>query len=200
MNPEADTFQNPAQDILKVWMEVYEREFRRFLNMPQLGLTRFYQERTGEVLDKTNLFQAKVAEFLSLLFLPLEKSFKAMPERIEELTKCGKSCGTKDYYQIWIKTLEDYYVTLLKSPEFVRVMNGILEALEELTTSRAEFQRAFLQAFSIPSYADLDDLSKEFYQLKKRVKELSREMDHLARINRESGIPGWTENSDHQNE
>ena len=74
-------FENLDQEAFKAWSEVYEKEFRQFLHMPQLGLTRFYQERMSEAVDKFNVFQGKMSEFLSLLYLPFEKSSKVMQDQ-----------------------------------------------------------------------------------------------------------------------
>ncbi len=170
--------ENQGLDTFKTWIDVYEKEFRKFLTTPQLGLTRYYQERMREVLDKFNLFQAKMSEFTYSLFGPMEESFKVMRERVEELTRGGKLPeDPKEYYQMWIKILEDYYSNWFRSSEYARIMNGTLGALEEFTGARQKFLEGFLQTLSVPSYTDLDDLSKEFYELKKRVKELAKKIE-----------------------
>lgn len=172
--------ENPALDAFRAWMDAYEKEFRKFVTAPPLGLTRYYQERTSEVLDKFNLFQAKMSEFTYSLFRPMEESFKTMLQRIEELTQGGKlPDNPKEYYQIWIKILEGYYLNWFRSPEYFRVMNSTLDALEELTKARQRFLEYFLQTLSVPSYTDFDDLSKEFYELKKRVKALANKIEQL---------------------
>lgn len=170
--------ENPGLQMFKAWIDVYEKEFRKFLTTPQLGLTRYYQERMREVLDKFNLFQAKMSEFAYSLFRPMEESFKVMRERVEELTRGGKLPeNPKEYYQMWIKILEDDYLNWFRSSEYARIMNGALDALEEFTGARQKFLQGFLQTLSVPSYTDLDDLSKELYELKKRVKELAKKIE-----------------------
>lgn len=174
-NADLYASQNPGLALLRAWVDVYENEFRKFLAPPQLGLTRYYQERIREVLDKFNLFQAKMSEFTYSLFRPMEESFKALPQRVEELTRCGEfSCNPKEYYQVWIRILEDYYSNWFRSSEYSQIMNSTLDALEELTKARQKFLESFLQTLSVPSYTDFDDLSKELYELKKRVKELEK--------------------------
>ncbi len=173
-NANLSASQNPGAPF-KAWVDVYENEFRKFLTAPQLGLTRYYQERMHEVLDKFNLYQAKMSEFTYSLFRPMEESFKALRKKVEELTWSGKlPDNPKEYYQIWIKLLEGYYLNWFRSPEYSQTMNSTLDALEELTKARQKFLEYFLQTVSVPSYSDFDDLSKEFYELKKRVKELEK--------------------------
>ena len=40
---EAYTFEDLDENAFRAWNEIYEKEFRQFFNIPQLGLTRFYQ-------------------------------------------------------------------------------------------------------------------------------------------------------------
>jgi polyhydroxyalkanoate synthase subunit PhaE len=178
----------PGQELFKVWIDIYEKEFRQFFTMPQLGLTRFHQERMGEVLDKYNLFQARMGEFISFLMRPMDKSFQAMQVRLKESADRGDpSEDSKHTYQMWIKTLEDYYMSLLKSPDYLQVMKNALEAMSEFTMARQRFLQGFLQLFSIPTYADIDDISKEVYDLKKQVQTLSKRKAARAFTQREGG-------------
>jgi len=86
---EAYNFDNLDQDVFKALTEIYEKELRQYLKIPPLGLTRFYQERFNELLDKHNLFETTLAEFLSILYLPMEKSFRVLQEKLQEMARKG---------------------------------------------------------------------------------------------------------------
>jgi hypothetical protein len=75
---EAYQFENLDDSVFKIWSETYEQNFRQFLNIPQLGLTRLYQERMNRAADEFNLLQEAVAEFMYMLYLPMEKSLQIM--------------------------------------------------------------------------------------------------------------------------
>ena len=55
----AFNFDNLDREVFKAWTEIYEKEFQQFFHIPQLGLTRFYQEKFNETLDKHNRFQSQ---------------------------------------------------------------------------------------------------------------------------------------------
>jgi hypothetical protein len=172
---EAYKFENLDQDAFKAWMEIYEKEFRQFLNIPPLGLTRFYQERMARFADKFNLLQGTIAEFMYLVYLPMEKSLKVMQEKLEALTKDGKLPeNSQDYYRMWLKILEGHYMTLFKSSEYTQVLSNTLNAMEDYMVARQELFRDTLQTFQMPTNKDMDDLYKELYRLKKRVKQLEK--------------------------
>ncbi len=168
---------NPALDLCAAWTELYEKEVHRYLSIPPLGLVRFHQERMREVWDKFNLLQGRTMRFLSSLTLPLEKSFKGAQEKLDELNRKGKiSQDPKEYYQTWIKVLEDYYLAFLRSSEYRQTMEGALSALAEFMIARQKFFQSFLQMNSIATTAELDDLSRDFYLMKKKMREMERKL------------------------
>jgi class III poly(R)-hydroxyalkanoic acid synthase PhaE subunit len=180
---KAYSFEGLKADTFKGWAEFYEKEIRPFLKTPPVGLTRFYQERANEAIDKLNKFQVDMAEFLHLLGLPVEKSLRVMQEKIEEEAKEGKlSENFKDYYDMWIKILEGHYMTLFKSPEYIRVQSRTLNAIEEYKAAREKVLVDILQFLPIPTNRDMDELYKEFHELKKTVKELAKKFKKLESL------------------
>ncbi len=173
---EAYKFENLDQNAFTLWNELYEKEFRQFLHLPQLGLTRFYQERVGRTVDEFNIFQAKLAEFLHIFFLPMEKSSKVMQEKLTEMAEAGElPDDSKAYYQMWIKILEGHYMTLFKSPEYASAMGQTLNALEDYKMTSEKVIEDILEMFPVPTQKDMDELYKEIYLLKKKVKALEKE-------------------------
>jgi class III poly(R)-hydroxyalkanoic acid synthase PhaE subunit len=175
---EAYKFENLDQNAFTLWNELYEKEFRQFLHLPQLGLTRFYQERVGRAVDEFNIFQAKVAEFLHIFFLPMEKSYKVMQEKLTEMAEAGElPDDSKAYYQMWIKILEGHYMTLFKSPEYVNAMGQTLNSLENYKMTAEKVIEDILGMLPVPTQKDMDELYKEIYLLKKKVKALEKEKE-----------------------
>lgn len=175
-------FENLDQEAFKAWLEIYEKEFRQFLHVPQLGLIRFYQERANEALDRFNILQATMAEFISVLYLPFEKSAKVMQERLGEMAESGKLPEkTKDYYRAWVKILEGHYLNLFKSPEYTDLMARTLNAMENYMIARRRVMEDALQSLPLPTLKDVDECYKEIYYLKKRVKELEKQNKEVER-------------------
>ena len=159
------------------WLEAYRQDIQKLLNVPQLGLTRAYQERAAEFIDKLNIFQGKSSEFFIMLFLPIEKSLKVMQEQMEqELENDELSADFKHYYQIWLKTLEGHYMTLFTSPEYVKCMHETLGSLEDLSNARQGYLQDALKSLPVPTNQDMDELYKEVYQLKKQLRQLKKEL------------------------
>lgn len=175
---EAFKFENLDENAFRAWSDIYEKEFRQFFNIPQLGLTRFRQEKLNHVLDRSVIFQSTFAEFLRLLYLPVTHSLTVMQEKLGEMLESESLPeDAKTYYQMWIKTLEGHYMVLFKSPEYVEILGKTLESMSKLTKSRNEVLEDMLAEVPIPKQKEMDDLYQELYLLKKRVKTLEKKAD-----------------------
>ncbi|MFO7569990.1 MAG: poly(R)-hydroxyalkanoic acid synthase subunit PhaE [Smithellaceae bacterium] len=175
---EAYNFDNLDQDIFKALTDIYEKELRQYLKIPPLGLTRFYQERFNELLDKHNLFETTLAEFMSILYLPMEKSFKVLQEKLQRMAEEGNlPKESKESYGMWLKILEGHYMNLFKSREYTEALHRTLNRMEDFIIAKDEAMRDFLQLLPVVTHKDMDDLYKEFHLLKKRVSKLEKQLD-----------------------
>ncbi|MFZ0612675.1 MAG: poly(R)-hydroxyalkanoic acid synthase subunit PhaE [Desulfobacterales bacterium] len=172
---QAYSFENLDEDVFKAWTDIYEKEFRQFFNLPQLGLTRFYQEKFNQAVDKFNRFQASFGEFMTVFFMPMEKSFKVLQDEVSKLAEVGKLPEDANaIYRLWIKILEGHYMTLYKSPEYLSVMHKTLSALEDFFIARETITQDMLKGMAIPTQKDLDELYREIYFLKKRIRKFEK--------------------------
>jgi len=169
------TFESLDEDPFKPWIELYEKEFRQFANLPQLGLARFYQEKMNRAIDTFNIFQSQMAKFTHLLYLPVEKSFLVLQEKLSELADQGELPeDSKTYYQMWIKILEGHYMTLFQSPEYIEALSQTLDSFANFSSARREILQDYLKMFPIPTQKEMDELYKEIYLLKKRIRKLEK--------------------------
>jgi len=174
---EAYQFEDLDQELFKALRDIYINELQPYLKIPPLGLTRFYQERINELLDKHNIFEMTLSEFLSILYLPVEKSFKVFQEKFKQMVEEGHlATTTKESYSMWLKILEGHYMNLFKSADYTEAMHRVLNHLEDYLVVRNEVIQDFLQLMPVVTHKDIDDLYKEFHLLKKRVKEIEKRM------------------------
>ncbi len=172
---EAYHFENLDQDVFKAFSEVYEKEIQQYFKIPPLGLTRFYQERFNELINRHNIFETTLAEFLSILYLPIEKSFKVFQEKLQQMAEEGNiPTATKENYAMWVKILEGHYMNLFKSTDYTEALHRVLKHFENFMIVRNETMQDYLQMLPVVTNKDIDDLYKEFHLLKKRVNKLEK--------------------------
>jgi len=168
-------FAHLDKEALHMWGDLYDNEFRKFLNIPQLGLTRFHQEKINQLNDRFTIFQTAMAEFLQLLLTPFEKSFVTMQEKLGNLAEKGEVPeDSKIVYNMWIKALEGHYMTLFKTPEYISAITKTLDSMEDYTSARQDVTDDILKLFSMPTKKDMDEVYKEQYMLKKRLRTLEK--------------------------
>ncbi len=174
---EAYKFEGIDESIFKVWAEIYEKEFSQFFNIPQLGLTRSYQEKMNRCADLYNRYQSSMAEFLRFLSLPLARSFAAMQEKIGELAENGELPeDPKALYHMWIKVLEGHYMTLYQSSEYHQMLGNTLGALSSYSKAKREVMEDVLSVLPVACQSEIDDMAREIYELKKTVRELKKSL------------------------
>lgn len=164
-----------ARAALQAWMNVYEQEYSRLFNVPQLGLTRVYQERASRALDSFNRFQGAFGELFLTLLEPMEKSMEQVQEKVEAMQEEEGQVSLHDQYKMWIKYMEGHYMTMYQSEEYNRIMNRALEAYEAFAADRKEVMEDMLKGLPVPTQREMDDLYRELYELKKRLRKYERE-------------------------
>jgi class III poly(R)-hydroxyalkanoic acid synthase PhaE subunit len=161
------------RDFFKNWLAAYEQTWQPLLQMPQLGLTRGYQEKAARLMDKFQIFLAALADFLFGLYQPVEESLAAVQEHLRTQAQAGQvSDDFQTYYRMWIKNLEARYLTLFTESDFLQALKKTVAAMNDFLAARQEVVTATLKNLLIPTHEELDELYQEIYQLKKQVREL----------------------------
>ena len=175
---EGIDFDKFDREVFNAWAELYQEEIRRFYNLPQVGLWREYQERMAKAYDKYNLFNASVIEFMYFLYLPVEKSMKSFQKDLLDRMEQGQTPeDLQSCYNDWLKKLEGDYATMFHSKEYTNAMGRALEGLCDFRLARNSIVEDMLKTSPVPVQSDLDDLYKEIYAMKKRLRTLEKERE-----------------------
>lgn len=174
--PGEEDMGHAIQRVSRTVLDMYGEEFRKLLNLPQLGLTRFYQERVNIAVEKFSSFQSAIHDFVMILLKPAGKAFQEMQEEVGRLSGQGEDVlqDTKKCYQIWMKKMEDQYLQLLRSPEYTESLGNTLRALKDYRVAREQWMMDLLQDVPVPTRKDMDDLYRELYNLKKKIRNLEK--------------------------
>jgi polyhydroxyalkanoate synthesis regulator phasin len=170
---KAYQFQDIDENLNRIWTDIYEKEFRQFFHIPQLGLMRTYQEKANLVVDNYHLFQSTLSEFLGLLGMPFSRSMQVMQEKLGQMAENGElSDDTKVYYNMWVKILEGHFMTLFQTPEYVDTLTRTVNALAHFSAARDAALEDLFGSLPVAKKSDLDDMARDLYELKKRVRRL----------------------------
>jgi class III poly(R)-hydroxyalkanoic acid synthase PhaE subunit len=172
---DAETLTHMDENFFQTWTEMYEKEFRRFLQIPKLGLVREYQERVSEAVDAYNRYQVTLSEFLRILAVPVSRSFVVLQEQVGELADKGELPEDgRAYYDMWIKVLEGHYMTLFQTPEYTDILGKTLNSLTEFKSARNAVIEDMIDGLPIPTRSEIDALYQEIHRLKRRLRALEK--------------------------
>jgi len=176
---KAYSFDDMDKEMFTTWKNIYEKEIQQFFQIPTLGLFRFYQERINVAIDKQNIFSEALSEFMYTLFVPVEKSAAVFQKELEEKIARGElSNNLKEYYNRWIRILEGHFMSLLKSEEYTEVLNRTISSYTQFKKAKDDVLTDFLQHIPVPTNKEMDELYKEIYELKQKVKSLQKSVNN----------------------
>jgi len=174
-------FEDTSKDVFSTFKKAYEDVLSKFTHIPQLGLTRSYQEKMLQMVDKYNLFQNNMTQLGLLLSLPVKNAFKALQQEWTRAFQENKDSGNiKDSYKRWIEILEENFMTLYKSPEYTKEMAKTIQAMEGYVKVRDDIISDFLGMLPIPTQKDVEGVYKDIYELKKKVRKLEKKSSAAA--------------------
>jgi polyhydroxyalkanoate synthase subunit PhaE len=168
--------QNNGSGFYDQWQAWYEKTCKPFFNIPQFGLTRYYQEHTYQAVDRYCQMQGTLAELLGMLSQPLQKSLLDTQQSLMKAAQEKEEIkDPKEFYTRWLSVLEKHYMELFRSPDYTRSLTKTMETLNDFMISRQTVLEDLMKMLPVPTHSDMDGLYKEFYELKKRVRDLEKE-------------------------
>jgi polyhydroxyalkanoate synthesis regulator phasin len=77
---------------------------------------------------------------------------------------------------MWIKILEGHYMTLFQSKQYTETMAKTLDALNRFLSARNEVLQDALKLLPISTHRDMDEVNREIYLLKRRIRSLEKKL------------------------
>jgi hypothetical protein len=173
-------FEQFQHEAVKAWTAIQEKGIQPMLKIPQVGLTRVHQEKIDRLSDKFHAYQSAVSEFQMLLSVPMEKSFADMREELDRLREKGEPAeDSKVFYPMWIKALENHYMSLFRSQEYLLALSRLLNETAAFRITGNDVLTEFLEFLPIPTNKEMDEFYKELYSLKKQTKEAAKKIGKM---------------------
>ncbi len=173
-------FEGFQQEAVRAWTDIYEKAIQPLLKIPRVGPARVYQEKINRLADKFSAYQAAVSEFQTLLSAPMEKSFADMRDELDRLGEKGEPAkDSKVYYGVWIKGLENHYMSLFRSNEYRLALSRLLNETADFRITGNDVLAEFLEFLPIPTSKEMDELYKELYTIKKQTKEATKKIKKM---------------------
>ena len=172
-----------THEFFDMWSKTYEATYGRLLEMPAMGPTRERSEKLSENLSvSVNLLAVWMDSVVNFHNVFIEAMRRVHETAITEIEK-GETDGEiyRDFYKVWIKTYSETFKEFLKSDHFARDMRALTSCFVDFQRSKQELlEENYLKQMRLPTRAEIDEIYKEVYSLKKTVKELTGHIRELS--------------------
>jgi class III poly(R)-hydroxyalkanoic acid synthase PhaE subunit len=163
------------KDFYSAFLRGYETTFGKFINMPMIGPSRQVLEKIHKSVDSFIKYCGAIVDFTFVLYSPGKESIEELSKKASSILKGEVSQEKyKEFYDVLIKTFEDRFHQLFKTPAFSQVLSTTLDAYMDFRKRHFEVIEESLKSTPIITRSELDDVHKEVYNLKKRIKELEK--------------------------
>lgn len=153
---------------------------KKILEIPPVGLTRPYQEKINNALDKWALFNTAAMEFMATTFVPMEEATRMT---LKEIVKKSEAMRTPEdaqkIYEKWLKIMENEYQDLFKTDRYKKVIAKIFSALGEFRAASRELTLDLIHLAGLPFGREVDELCKDVFDLKKKIKVMEAQIKKM---------------------
>lgn len=201
-----ETFAGSAKEFMKPWMEASEKNFKIFpqvveghpeslmkifnnmfnafdstfgrtFRVPAVGKDREKIELFLRSFDDLSLYLTRSMEYKQLMYLTGLVAMEKVIETLAEKIKSGKEMTKfEDFFYLWLEVNEKTYHTLFQTEDFSKMQGELLEAELKVRKHFFKLMELYLYDFPIALRSEMDDLYKTVYELKKKVKNLEKQV------------------------
>ena len=135
-----------------------------FPGAPALGLSREYQETAQRLLELSQQFQLRYAEFAQQNAAILQDAFQVMKKRIDAAPPTPQSPA--ELYDAWIDSAEGTYAQAAHSDSFARLLAELCNISSAFKIERGKLTEQIARHLDLPSRAEVDTLHRQVRALK----------------------------------
>ncbi len=177
---EKSSFES-TQEFFDLWLKTYESTCGRLLEMPALGPMREKSEKLMRDFSiGVNLYTGWMDSNINFQTVFMEAMRRMREKTATEMEGEISPEKYKDFYKIWIETYSETFKEFLKSDHYAKDTGRFMSYFMEFKKyNREMLEEHYLKPMNLPTNAEIDEINKELYYLKKNVKELTGRINEL---------------------
>ena len=161
-----------------------------FPGAPALGLSREYQETAQRLLELSQQFQQRYAEFAQHNAAIMQDAFQVMKKRLDAAPPTPQSPA--ELYDAWIDCAEGAYGQAAHSDRFARLLAELCNISSAFKIERGKMTEQIARHLDLPSRAEVDTLHRQVRALKDamRAAAAAPAASNAASVSRSGAAPG----------
>jgi hypothetical protein len=175
-----------TQEMFDVWIKMYQSTIGKFSQFPTIGPAREKEEKLMKSFPQfVNLYSSILEANIDFQMVLMEAARKTHEKMVKEerTFTIYEPEKFKDYYNIWIEMYSETFKDFMKSGHYANDMGKLLSNFIEFQkNNRSIIEENILKPNNIPTKTEIDELSKEIYDLKMNIKELEKKVNSIIKI------------------
>jgi hypothetical protein len=160
-----------AKELYESWLRGYEETVGRLFHIPPVGPARQIVDRHMKGMDSFVKYQAALTDFYGKMVQPGIEALNQLSSKTQELTQGPLTPETfAKFYQLLLKTVEQRFAELFKSPPFLTALEHTLHSSLEFYAQMNGLMEEQLKGTPIVTRKELDDVIKELHDLKQELR------------------------------
>ncbi len=171
-----------TREFFNAWSKTFEESFGRLSMMPAVGPSREKYEKAMKGLSLyINLYATWMDSLSDINNLSLEAGSKMRDKTVTLKSETGPE-RSKELYDIWMETYSEVFNEFFRSEHFVSDIGKFMSLFADVQRYHKEvLEENVLVPSNLPTRTDIDEINKELYDLRKKVKELSMKLGELPK-------------------
>ncbi len=169
-----------TREFFNAWSKTCEDSFVRVAEMPAVGPSREKHER---LMKGFSLFVNLYATWMDSVSDINNVSMEAISKMQDKTATLKSETGherSKELYDIWIETYSGVFNEFMRSEHFVSDIGKFMSIFADVQRyNRDVLEENVLVPSNLPTKTDIDEINKELYDLRKKVKELTTKLGDL---------------------
>jgi class III poly(R)-hydroxyalkanoic acid synthase PhaE subunit len=180
--PSAVNDEQALPDLMSLYWDTYRETFGSLLQTPRLTYRPHLLERLRAAFGAWQAFhQASYAYHLYVGEVWVA-AFEKLLSDLAELTRAGESVESlRDFLNRWSATADQTFKTAFRSADYITHQSALINHLMHYRYLQGLVNDLALQAYDLPTRAEMDEAHRRIHDLRREVKNLKRELAALRR-------------------
>jgi hypothetical protein len=171
------------ESLMKIFhdmFDAFDSTIGRSFHVPAVGKDREKIELLLRGLDDLSVYLAKNIGYQNMMYATGLAAFEKVVATTGEKIKAGEEITKFDeFFDLWVKVNEKTYYALFQTEDFSKMQGEVLEASLNVRKHFFKLMELYLYDFPIALRSEMDDLYKTVYEMKKKVKNLEKQLGEV---------------------
>jgi hypothetical protein len=171
------------ESLMKIFhdmFDAFDSTIGRVFHVPAVGKDREKIELLLRGFDDLSVYLAKSVEYQNMMYATGLAAFEKVVATTGEKIKAGEEITKFDeFFDLWVKVNEKTYYALFQTEDFSKMQGELLEASLDVRKHFFKLMELYLYDFPIALRSEMDDLYKTVYEMKKKVKNLEKQLGEV---------------------